>query len=125
MLLSACTSSMLGQLLLVCHLKQHVMLIMQVEQHKWAEEGAELKGRLTAHEAQLDLMQASHLTARTYSVMLLPLSIVKSLSVNLTSSRYCPCFTHAVHMIATSCSIEPTFQILHRCSTCIPQKLLG
>ncbi len=30
---------------------------MQVEQHKWAEEGAELKGRLTAHEAQLDLMQ--------------------------------------------------------------------
>ena len=30
---------------------------MQVEQHKWAEEGAELRGRLTAHEAQLDLMQ--------------------------------------------------------------------
>jgi len=30
-----------------------------VEQHKWAEEGAELKGRLTAHEAQLDLMQVN------------------------------------------------------------------
>lgn len=37
------------------------MLDAQVEQHKWAEEGAELKGRLTAHEAQLDLMQVSHL----------------------------------------------------------------
>lgn len=36
------------------------MLDAQVEQHKWAEEGAELKGRLTAHEAQLDLMQVSH-----------------------------------------------------------------
>lgn len=34
---------------------------VQVEQHKWAEEGAELKGRLTAHEAQLDLMQVTHL----------------------------------------------------------------
>jgi len=32
---------------------------LQVEQHKWAEEGAELKGRLTAHEAQLDLMQVN------------------------------------------------------------------
>ncbi len=30
-----------------------------MEQHKWAEEGAELKGRLTAHEAQLDLMQVN------------------------------------------------------------------
>ena len=30
---------------------------MQLEQHRWAKEGAELKGRLTAHEAQLDLMQ--------------------------------------------------------------------
>lgn len=30
---------------------------LQVEQHRWAEEGAELRGRLTAHEAQLDLMQ--------------------------------------------------------------------
>ena len=34
-------------------------LFLQVEQHKWAEEGAELKGRLTAHEAQLDLMQVN------------------------------------------------------------------
>ena len=30
---------------------------VQVAQHKWAEEGAELKGRLTAHEAQLEVMQ--------------------------------------------------------------------
>ena len=37
------------------------VLDAQVEQHKWAEEGAELKGRLTAHEAQLDLMQVSRL----------------------------------------------------------------
>lgn len=32
---------------------------MQVAQHKWAEEGAELKGRLTAHEAQLEVMQVA------------------------------------------------------------------
>ncbi|KAL3149974.1 hypothetical protein ABBQ38_013330 [Trebouxia sp. C0009 RCD-2024] len=32
---------------------------LQVAQHKWAEEGAELKGRLTAHEAQLEVMQVN------------------------------------------------------------------
>ena len=32
---------------------------LQAEQHRWAEEGAELRGRLTAHEAQLDLMQVN------------------------------------------------------------------
>lgn len=35
------------------------VLDVQVEQHKWAEEGAELKGRLTAHEAQLEVMQVA------------------------------------------------------------------
>lgn len=32
---------------------------LQTEQHKWAEEGAALKGRLSAHESQLDLMQVN------------------------------------------------------------------
>ena len=33
------------------------LFVLQTEQHKWAEEGAALRGRLTAHESQLDLMQ--------------------------------------------------------------------
>lgn len=46
-------------LVLQCHQSRAEIWFLQVEQHKWAEEGAELKGRLTAHEAQLDLMQVN------------------------------------------------------------------
>lgn len=49
------------------------MLDVQVEQHKWAEEGAELKGRLTAHEAQLDLMQVGCLHHQQLRGCLIPI----------------------------------------------------